>query len=282
MVDSTTFVPVRKLISDPGVVPASPFICTDASRNYNRLSAYWLQPRTLGPMQIGLHGLGGLAACCAACAAGRACTGCLNGITTGRYITTGVFSPGVSGIQEIATSIQDKTDGYGVPVLIGASIGYLAKKKSGAVAGALAGAGLTWAFGRYVQPIVASVFGAGSLGGFRDDFRLNPAMTDADTPLDRSAFRFLQLILIVGASTLAFKVLKKRNPNGRRRNARQKAERAYHYRGLVERGRRWASGYSAQGPGGGVLYPWMTKSEARTNALRDGFKAVFYRDGKKE
>ena len=81
MVDSSTFVPQRKLITDPGYVPASPFIATDATRNYNRWNAYWLQPRgTLGPFQVGLHGMGGLgqlAACCDSCAKGGPCTGCL-------------------------------------------------------------------------------------------------------------------------------------------------------------------------------------------------------------
>jgi len=59
---------------------------------------------------------------------------------------------------------------------------------------------------------------------------------------------------------------------------------AYHYRGLIELGSRyqWVAGYSADGPRGGVLFPWCTKRECRMEAKRDGFKAVFYRDGEVE
>lgn len=61
-------------------------------------------------------------------------------------------------------------------------------------------------------------------------------------------------------------------------------ERAYHYRGPIERGRdrRWRDGYSAEGAGGGVLYPWLTRGECRSEAKIAGFKAVFYRNGKEE
>jgi hypothetical protein len=61
-------------------------------------------------------------------------------------------------------------------------------------------------------------------------------------------------------------------------------ERVYHYRGLVERGSRyqWREGYSDDGPTGGITFYWRTKRECRMEAKRDGFKAVFYRDGEKE
>lgn len=60
----------------------------------------------------------------------------------------------------------------------------------------------------------------------------------------------------------------------------------YHYRGMVERwvkdGKRrrivWREGYSATGPTGGVLHPWMTKAECRADAARDGERATFKRD----
>jgi hypothetical protein len=60
-----------------------------------------------------------------------------------------------------------------------------------------------------------------------------------------------------------------------------KKERAYYYRGWIERGRRytWKEGYSEVGSDGvGVLYPWLTKHECQRQAKHDGFKAVFYRD----
>lgn len=62
--------------------------------------------------------------------------------------------------------------------------------------------------------------------------------------------------------------------------------RAYHYRGLIERGcpeagYRWREGYSEQGESG-PFYPWMTRRECKSEAKRDGFQAVFFRDGKPE
>ena len=64
----------------------------------------------------------------------------------------------------------------------------------------------------------------------------------------------------------------------------KRTEKAFHYRGGIERGPRyeWRDGYSAEGEGGGVLYPWSTRGECRAEAKADGFKAVFYRDGKRE
>lgn len=219
MSDPTTFVPVRRLISDPGFVPASPWIATDASRNYNRRTPYWYQPRgTLAPYQFGVHGLGRLGACCASCAQGKACegqaAGCLGGVPV-RVQDLGAFD-----IMSVVSSAQSHTQGYAVPVAIGATVGYLTDKKSGLVLGAVAGAALKWAYGRYISPVVSS-FG---VDGFRDDIRFNPAMSPLDSPLDRSAFRFLQLILLTGVTTLAVKVLRKRSrkangrKNGRRRN----------------------------------------------------------------
>lgn len=63
--------------------------------------------------------------------------------------------------------------------------------------------------------------------------------------------------------------------------ATKRPERIYHYRGGIERGARceWRDGYSAEGEGGGVLYPWSTRGECRSEAKREGFKAVFYRNG---
>jgi hypothetical protein len=54
---------------------------------------------------------------------------------------------------------------------------------------------------------------------------------------------------------------------------------AYTRRGDVERGTGrgyvWREGYSETLPGGGVTYPWLTKTEARADAKRRGAKAVF-------
>lgn len=52
----------------------------------------------------------------------------------------------------------------------------------------------------------------------------------------------------------------------------------YFYRGPIERSRRWCYGYSANGPGGGTLYPWMTKRECYADARAQGCQAVFVRD----
>lgn len=74
--------------------------------------------------------------------------------------------------------------------------------------------------------------------------------------------------------------------NRRRRNAQRKPERAYHYRGDIERshglrGYRFHDGYSGGKPGV-IEFPWSTKAECRKEAARDGFRAVFYRDGRRE
>jgi hypothetical protein len=55
------------------------------------------------------------------------------------------------------------------------------------------------------------------------------------------------------------------------------AERVYVYRGLIERGPRyqWRPGYSETTTKGHVTYPWLTKTECRAEAKRDGLKAVF-------
>ena len=62
-------------------------------------------------------------------------------------------------------------------------------------------------------------------------------------------------------------------------------EKAYHYRGMIERlytrGCAWLEGYS-QGTQSEVYYPWMPRRHCKTEAKRDGYKAVFYRDGKRE
>lgn len=53
----------------------------------------------------------------------------------------------------------------------------------------------------------------------------------------------------------------------------------YYRRGDVERGAgrlyRWASGYSADSPTGGVLYPWMTRRECQRDAKAQGARARF-------
>lgn len=301
MTDPTTFVPVRRMISDPGYVPASPWIATDASRNYNRRTPFWFQPRgTLAPVQIGVHGLGeprvpgytggsgggsapggndyaatgrygsgpgyrtqgpsgrrpqywnqtdpsntlpmfryrtapmipgvtyrpggfaGLSACCAACASGKACTGCLDGIY--RVATMGRVA-GVGSIENVIAQAQRTTSGYAIPVAIGATIGYLSEKKTGLVVGAIAGAALKWAYGRWVSPIVTPVVETltpPGVSGWREDIAWNPAMSEQDSAMDRSAFRFLQAIFIVGAATLALKAAKSAGVIGRKRNERKR------------------------------------------------------------
>lgn len=58
----------------------------------------------------------------------------------------------------------------------------------------------------------------------------------------------------------------------------------YHYRGQVEEGRNYGrrDGYSANGPSGGMLYPWESKKACREDAKSQGKRAAFFRDGKKE
>ncbi len=58
----------------------------------------------------------------------------------------------------------------------------------------------------------------------------------------------------------------------------------YHYRGPVEVGHEydWCDGYSADGPNGGVLYPWQTKRACRADAKAQGKRALFFRNGRRE
>lgn len=53
----------------------------------------------------------------------------------------------------------------------------------------------------------------------------------------------------------------------------------YYKRGQIERltegGYAWRDGYSPNGPDGGIIYPWLTKKEARKDAEQQGGKAVF-------
>ena len=55
----------------------------------------------------------------------------------------------------------------------------------------------------------------------------------------------------------------------------------YHYRGHIERGNgrsyAWRDGYSEAGEGGGVMYPWSTKSECQQEAKAKGCRAKFVR-----
>ena len=58
--------------------------------------------------------------------------------------------------------------------------------------------------------------------------------------------------------------------------------RTYYYRGEIERFSsapktrvRWIPGYSANGPLGGVLFPWSGKRACQHGAKQDGLKAVF-------
>lgn len=65
-----------------------------------------------------------------------------------------------------------------------------------------------------------------------------------------------------------------------------RSEKAYHYRGLIERLRiygrgTWIEGYSS-GDLDIVHYPWIPRRQCRQEAKRDGFKAVFYRNGERE
>lgn len=73
-----------------------------------------------------------------------------------------------------------------------------------------------------------------------------------------------------------------------------KPEVHFHYRGPVERLRfapqpgktrlrvpdPWRDGYSENGPGGGVLYPWMTYRECQMDAQARGARAVFHHPGR--
>lgn len=61
-----------------------------------------------------------------------------------------------------------------------------------------------------------------------------------------------------------------------------KPTRRYDYVGQVETGSRyiWRSAYSYRGELGGYVYPWLPYRAAQAQAKRDGFKAVFYMDGK--
>jgi len=124
-------------------------------------------------------------------------------------------------VSGLYSSFQDSTSGYGMPVLVGAGIGYLTEKKTGAIVGGLLGAFFRWAWGQAeptVMPIVEAVTPAGT-SGFTDEFSWNPTMGEGDTTMDRAAFRTLQLIFLVGATTLAVKVgskLMKRKANRRR------------------------------------------------------------------
>jgi len=66
----------------------------------------------------------------------------------------------------------------------------------------------------------------------------------------------------------------------------------YYYRGDIERVRprkrkgskgkigsyAWHPGYSEDGPSGSLLYPWMTRDEARADAESRGLRAVFVTD----
>jgi hypothetical protein len=63
-----------------------------------------------------------------------------------------------------------------------------------------------------------------------------------------------------------------------------KPTKRYDYRGLIERGAqyRWVEGYSETTPNGNPLYPWSTRRECRAEAKADGFKAIFFRDGRCE
>lgn len=228
MTDSTTFVPMRRLISDPGYVPASPFICTDASRNYNRWSAYWLQPRTtLGPWQVGLHGL------------------------------NGPFE-----------AIQSHTQGYGIPVILGASIGYLTEKKTGAIAGAIIGALAKWGWDRWGAPWLGAARALTSsltppgVSGFMDEFQWNPEMGAADSTMDRSAYRTLQIIMVVGIATLGLKLAKvykrgglTKNRSRRRRNGRTALPRWNDKRGWTGGDTRTLYAFTDKRTGRVVVYP---------------------------
>lgn len=57
----------------------------------------------------------------------------------------------------------------------------------------------------------------------------------------------------------------------------------FYYRGQIEigdleHGYHWVDGYSRKGPGGGVVYPWSTKSRCRAEAKAEGAVALFRRN----
>lgn len=170
-----------------------------------------------GPMGCPCTGLG---SCCSSCARGGPCAG---------KGTAGLYS-----------SIQTPTNGYGVPVLVGAGIGYLTERKTGALVGAALGAFFRWVWGKAeptVMPIVDAVTPT-PVSGFTDDFRWNPTMTATDSSLSKAQFRTLQAILVIGAAALALKVGKtiaRRKNNGRPRR-RQRGTRAMVARAGYEKG----------------------------------------------
>ena len=65
---------------------------------------------------------------------------------------------------------------------------------------------------------------------------------------------------------------------------RKRPRKRYDYRGMIERGYNyaWREGYSETTPTGSILFPWMTRRECKSEAKRDGYQAVFFRDGHEE
>lgn len=56
----------------------------------------------------------------------------------------------------------------------------------------------------------------------------------------------------------------------------------YYERGTIESGRNRLVGYSANGPNGGPLYPWMSYVECVRDAKAQGGRAVFVtKDGRR-
>lgn len=231
--DSDIFVPRRSLVSDPGVMPESPYIGVDAlSRAPRRWSRYWLQPRTtLVPYTIGLHGLGlggggccgavpgtpfpALSGCCASCDRGGPCTG----------------ASGCGGVGEVT---METARPYVLPVLVGAALGYLARGSwlGTAVGGAL-GAGAYWAYDRIETGIASAVAAiargqasapppAGAarlatprplpgLSSFLNDLDPRPAPgEDASAAHSRASLRYVQLGVALSAIALIFEVTTRR------------------------------------------------------------------------
>lgn len=59
-----------------------------------------------------------------------------------------------------------------------------------------------------------------------------------------------------------------------------KKEIVFFYRGQIEigdqrHGYRWVDGYSRQGDGGGIIYPWSSRRVCQHEARLEGARAVF-------
>lgn len=274
--DSDIFIPRRSLLSDPGVMPESPYIGVDAlSRSQRRWSRYSLQPRTtLVPYTIGLHGLGldgtgccgavpgtafpALSGCCASCDRGGPCRGAGG---CGGCDCAGAGGCGgcdCSGVGELS---MWEAQSYVLPVLVGAGLGYLARGSLlGTAIGGLLGAGAYWAYNRVETGIVAAVSAVASgqapgqqpaarlanprplpgLSGFLNDLDPRPGPgEDATAAHSRASFRYLQLGVALSAVALFFEVTTRRRGSAAARTTNKRRSRR-------RNGRRYEVGISSQ------------------------------------